>query len=50
MIMIMNALRSVELPRFVSAILTPHSGRAAAAAAAAAAKHDAMSSIQGTRN
>ena len=49
MIMIMNALRSVELPRFVSAILTPHSGRAAAAAAAAA-KHDAMSSIQGTRN
>ena len=48
MIMIMNALRSVELPRFVSAILTPHSGRAAAAAAAA--KHDAMASIQGTRN
>ena len=44
--MIMNALRSVELPRFVSAILTPHSGRAAAAAA----KHDAMASIQGTRN
>ena len=43
----MNALRSVELPRFVSAILTPHSGRAAAAAAA---KHDAMASIQGTRN
>ena len=47
MIMIMNALRSVELPRFVSAILTPHSGRAAAAAAA---KHDALASIQGTRN
>ena len=48
MIMIMNALCSVELPRFVSAaILTPHSGRAAAAAAA---KHDAMASIQGTRN
>ena len=47
MIMIVNALRSVELPCFVSAILTPYSGRAAAAAAA---KHDVMASIQGTRN
>ena len=49
MIMIVNALRSVELPCFVSAILTPHTGRAAAAAAAAA-KHDVMASIHGTRN
>ena len=48
MIMIVNALRSVELPCFVSAILTPHTGRAAAAAAAA--KHDVIASIQGTRN